>query len=539
MSIRSGSENFQPLPDNRQPLAPKAPAAWQRPAEKGSVGGIATERRASCPPLLMGRKTSNSSISISVSNRSSIKLTSTSASPSLLRKLLTKNASATSPLPIAKDAISALKAGKGNHVDFNKHADVLKKSPDWQKAVERGVASLTIHERIQFASLDKVKLRGFDREVAHKILSCLKLSNQEELRASLAPEIITTSEKNVLGGGAVNTVYKVTYKSTEGGQKTEVFKPDPSGLSTLIRFKEKLFGTAVASGIPAGDESHLPSRAVASSVVESLLFPGNPISVQTRFATVDGQRGILMEQAAGENPRVTKEKTKTWKISELPPAQAQALQKRLGDSKFVAAMLKASSVKIEGDSLVTTHTVLNVDLTKPKTLEGLVMLQCLDVITGQVDRNPNNYHIDPEGNVKGIDQDCSFGIHAIPDDVDVRSQPALKMFIPNNSSLMLRMPPVITEYIQTSINSLHQNKDALRASLKGFITDTEVEATMVRLDKLHTHIQTCIVAKTPEGLASPLNQKRMTPDNSYQAREQMLLRQDQKGWNDLRKRFSE
>lgn len=537
MSIRSGSENLQPIPDNRLG-APTAPTAWQRPAKQGSVGGIALERRASCPPL-MGRKNSNSSITVStsatsVSNRSSVKITSTAASPSLLRKLLTKSALAADSLPLANDAIFALKAGNRKHVDFNKHADVLKQSPDWEKAVERGVANLSSHERRQFASLDELKLRGFDREVAHKILSCLNLSNQEELRASIAPEIIKPSDKKVLGGGAVNTVYEVTYTTAESKSKTEVFKPDPSALSTLIRFKEKLFGTAVASGIPAGDESHLPSRAVASSAVDRLLFPGNPISVHTRFATVDGQRGILMESAAGKSPRVTKEETQTLKISDLP----KAIQARLGDSKFVATMLKVSSVKIEGDSIIATKTVLNVDLTKPKTAEGLVMLQCLDVITGQVDRHPGNYHIDPEGNVKGIDQDCSFGIHAIPDNVDVRSQPALKGFIPNNSSLMLRMPPVITEYIQTSINALHQNKDALRASLKGSITEAEVEATIVRLDKLHAHIKTCVVAKTPEGLVSPLNQKLMTPDNSYLAREQMLLRQDQKGWNDLRKRFS-
>ncbi len=529
-SIHSGAENQVPLKNSIQPAAsPSTSTSWKRGSLQGAISNMATEKRNSSTPALGKR-------AITVSQRASLNITAakTPESPSILRKLLHRAGGAARENVYAHDAIAALRKADGNYNNFNKHADLLKEQPGWEKAVERQVANLTIHERMQCAALGELNLRGFDKEVAQKILSCMKLSNQAKLVKSLTPNVITSTEKTVLGGGAVNTVYKVTHIKNRR-EITEVFKPDPAGMGALKRFKEKLFGTAVASGIPAGDDAHLSARAVASSEIDRLLFPDRPISVHTRFATVDGQRGILMENAAGESPRVVMQDTQEFKIRDLP----QILQKKITDTKFVAAMLKASDIQIKDDILIATKSILNIDVNNPRTAEGLVMLQCLDIITGQVDRHPGNYHVQSDGGVKGIDQDCSFGVNALPENVDVRSQPPLKGFIPNNSSLMLRMPPVITTYIQTSINNLHANKERLRATLSPYITPAEIEATISRLDKLQAHISNCFVADTEESLIEPFAQNLLNPDNSYLSREIMILKQEQKGWNNLRERFIE
>src|SRR5581483_2212877 len=107
-----------------------------------------------------------------------------------------------------------------------------------------------------------------------------------------------------------------------------------------------------------------------------------------------------------------------------------------------------------------------------------------DIIMGECDRHPKNYFINEKGEVIGIDEDCCLGKNAIPEDVDVRKQIGL---VPNKGSLMLRMPGVITQEIYDNIQNLDLKK--LADELKPYVSQEEIDATLVRVKNLKEHVE--------------------------------------------------
>ncbi len=418
----------------------------------------------------------------------------------------------------------------------------------WQEQVKNKIQGFDRPALATFAqALKPGNLRGCDRQMLSVLLNELETRCQteslqfpSELKELLAdmkgdknpPGAVRLEE---LSRGAVNTVYKFT----ENG-KVYVFKPDPSELKVTTKVKERLFGTAVASGIPPGAGAHLPHRAVASDIVAKLLNPQASVSVETNFAVINGQRGIVMELAGGESPVIESRMTKV--ISQLSQAEQELVGtfRDSGDLQQLARYLDAEFVEIKNDTLTSVKFASGFDPANAATAEGLVDLQIMDIITGQCDRHPGNYKVAPDGSVKAIDNDCSFGVNAIPDKVDVRGQRALMGFIPNNGSLMLRMPPVVNEAQKQRINDLYNNRTELKKQLGPHISDAEIAATMTRLEKLHAHINSnaCYVLSQGDNFLSPEAVKLMNPDNSYWAREVMVLNPGQKGgWNNLRKSY--
>lgn len=251
-----------------------------------------------------------------------------------------------------------------------------------------------------------------------------------------------------------------------------------------------------------------------------------------------------MEKAQGSTPKITgflQKELKPDQYKHLLDGPEKPTPRQL---KYIATELKLREVVVETDEsgkwklIGTSATFENLNPKNATTAEGLLKLQIKDWITGECDRHPENYFIDDDGKVTGIDEDCSFGVNAVPEDVDdVRSQSALKGFIPNNASLMLRLPPVITADIKAAVNNLYQNKDELRTTLKAHISEKEIDATISRLEKLHKHINNefdCRVVNSSEELLSPDAQKSVDTNNSYWARELVVYSQDEKGWNHLR-----
>lgn len=211
------------------------------------------------------------------------------------------------------------------------------------------------------------------------------------------------------------------------------------------------------------------------------------------------------------------------------------------DKKFLLTQLQNSSsrikdFKIDGDVLsVTLKVVKPLNMEKPETANGLLRLQVFDWITGQVDRHPGNYFIDPaSGAVKAIDNDCSFGVNSVPKDVDVREQSNLSLIMPNNGSLMLRMPTVVTQEIKDQIINLYLHEADLRETLNQYISKEEIDATIERLNMLTTHVQTtnCKIVEKAEDLLLPENLMLQDSNNSYYLRERDRYRS--KSWNDLR-----
>lgn len=145
---------------------------------------------------------------------------------------------------------------------------------------------------------------------------------------------------------------------------------------------------------------------------------------------------------------------------------------------------------------------------------------------------------------------------------DVRAQGKLAGIVPNQGSLMLRMPAVITKEIFNIINNLHPN-DIARL-LGPYVTEAEIAATIVRLNLLKEHINDeskCMVVQKMEDIflkkletkpqkisveeESRYQQqetdiltsdaaRRINSNNSYWARELYLFDSSEKNWNYLR-----
>jgi hypothetical protein len=334
------------------------------------------------------------------------------------------------------------------------------------------------------------------------------------------------------------------------------FKPDQDLKTKLI---ERIFGTAHASGIPLDENAHLPARAVASSLVDRLLYGTAPISVSTRYAVVEGQRGILMDVALGKSPKVLGER----EVDHNDPVVKKLFAIEPLDLNAIAALLGVDRVYSKPDGTGYLYKVYeSFSPDNVTTAEGLLKLQVLDWICGQVDRHAGNYFINETGEVTGIDQDCSFGVNSVPKDVDVRQQPhligtRLIGLVPNMGSLMLRMPSVVTESVKESIKKLYNNQTALAEMLDSYITSDEIRETLRRLKMLYEHVNTtyvppdpatnslskgCVVVQTQDellelgrqGYYRPEEERVINADNSYWAREVYKFKAGEANLNYLR-----
>lgn len=510
----------------------------------------------------------------------------------------------------------------GDYHSFNKLADQIKEHANWQERLKLVVHDLTYEHLETLCCTQPLLVRGYDREILSIIFNELSLvtsvlpinsrhqNNLSVMIDFLTTNIITTSSEkiSVLGGGAVNKVYAVSYTNNLGTEQTVVFKPDPTHDDPIIKFKEQNYGTATAAGIPFGPQAHLNCRAVASSIVDELLYGDkNRISVRTEFAVVNGQRGIVMEKAQGVQPKFYGLVSEAIDLNKHPKIQLFISQLKKSpserDLKLIAFLLKYRSVKwvedmdgkgqlvgkraefsglkslklsddLERTAYVLKHcdkqgqltpkaaqklaqklgwknvalvdiagepklqgTCLTFDPTNPRVAEGLLKLQIKDIITGECDRHPQNYLIDPStGKVTGIDEDCCFGVKALPKDGDVRKQKKFNLVVPNNASLMLRMPLVITVEMEKCIDDLYNNQELLTLKLGPLVTPDEINATHDRLARLYEHVHSadCLVVDAAEDLLSDEAMDRMDSNNSYVMRELLVFQGSKNGWNHLR-----
>ncbi len=497
----------------------------------------------------------------------SFSVRSSKGSPPQIQRSASSSMSRTrsSQQPAAFKAVMSVVWRTEKFPTFNKIADSLKKNGGWEGEINEQVSKLSNEDLKKLIDVEPVDLRGYDREVlmvvfasaqtqmkSKRILDSDASAKFTNIIPNLTVDVHSVDEKKMkyLGGGAVNQVFKVEIKG-----ENYVFKPDPSELDAITLMKEQHFGTAAASGIPPGIDAHLSSRAVASSKVDALLYGDKTISVKTEFVVINGQRGILMKMASGRSPK-TRGVEKVQVDIKKHPKVVIAMNRRISkngklsekDLKMFAAALNYRRLELgkndKGKTILigTRAELKNLNPDNPVTAEGLIRLQVKDIITGECDRHPENYFVDDDGKVTGIDEDCCFGVDAIPEGVDVRSQPSIKFLVPNNASLMLRMPPVITKGVKDDIERLHsvKGKDNLIKTLKPYISEAEIKAALARLDKLHKHIESpyCKVVKTKEKLLSSDARVLMDSNNSYWGREVMVYDSDQSGWNYLREHRS-
>lgn len=465
-------------------------------------------------------------------------------------------------------AIEKLVDKDADYTKFNKIADHIKTRSGWETIVKSATLGLDDAQVLKLMRTPAHKFRGYDRVVLKEILGEVKFMAESRSlgtpaeRESLGNFIdsletltltVNESDMTLLGGGAVNKVFLVKYTDPKSGEKVEaVFKPDPADLDALTKLKEAKFGTAAASGIPPGPEGHLPSRAVASSKVDQLLFGDQAVSVKTQFVTVNGRRGILMQKAKGKTPKTGVIHVEEGIDFNKNPELRQLIIRELTEHgkvseetlKMIAVSKKYDAVEFKGDwqkfRLIGKKEVRQLNPQNPATVSGLIRLQIKDIICGECDRHPENYFIDYDGNVTGIDEDCCFGVNALPEG-DVRAQDPIVIVpgiaeIPNNASLMLRMPPVVTREMYEQVKALSVNLK-FHQVLYEHVTFEEAAAALERTSKLIQHMDSdqCKIVDTDAELISKDSLSRLNTNNSLLVREILVQRgKGEKGWNSYR-----
>lgn len=476
-----------------------------------------------------------------------------------------------------QEVLKARKGNKGSRSRFNTHWKALLKRFEGDKTalrecVHESLVTLRDRKLKSLAIISDEDLRGFDREgikLLFKELKRISESRNFVLGVDLQERIeryTSITQVNgalkVLGGGAVNTVYSGTMQRPDGSVFKGVFKPEATSLPRHIKLRERVFGTAARAGIPVGEDAFLSERAIATYRLGEALWgsgESNNVVVRTEFAvlsapTVDkegkplaglsAQRGIVMEMASGGSPKVIEEVQRP--LDKTIPAEAKILSfwselqssglKEPTPLELTVLRRNLSCRKLEfknGEFIRTDAKIENLDPKNPLTMEGLIKLQCLDWITGESDRHPENYFVTEKGHVMAIDSDCSFGKDAVKPGVDVRNQGGM---VPNNGSLMLRLTPVVTRRIADAV--FHLTEEAIRSSLRGLVNHEEVDATLERWNLLKKHIDSnkCLIVDTAEALISSDVQSLQDSNNSYIGRELIAYQANAAGgWNYLRR----
>ena len=363
--------------------------------------------------------------------------------------------------------------------------------------------------------------------------------------------------KQGAASGAINQVDLVTYQQPIGtGTRTGFFKPDRAG--------ENIGVAAEKIGIDP-NAPKLGHRAVATSRLGTMLRdqtgagPGSTI-LTTRFAEHRGQKGVVAERAPGRPLKTGVDRKVT--VSH----QLDELQGSYGDPKkwgFAAYDWSGKLMYRKGDASRQLHASEKLvptgapefedpnafyhidehdyyhrfDFTDPNVQRGLLDLQLMDAITGQVDRHSSNIFIDDYGNVRGIDDDASFGA-AISDPRELTKE-FDKVWESHNKGL----PPLVDHQSAQMVLSLDEQQ--LRKELEDLLDKAEIEAAVRRLTLVKQHIQLLyahgrvVGGGTVNGVANPAAWDRTTydlammagPDASYLAHAAQRYQEEAaRGW---------
>ena len=341
-----------------------------------------------------------------------------------------------------------------------------------------------------------------------------------QLKKKFKDKDIDPTGKNVdnISGGAVNKVDLVTYKQPIGSRsRTGFFKAD-------ITDGGEIGYSAKDIGIDQADPQ-LANRAVASSRMAALLRnkqgngPGIAIS-ETVFARHNHKEGTVSELASGKSIKegVAVKETDPVAIQNMIGRDYNNPQDR--ETYFVGGFGKLYR---PGNSQKKLHITQKqnsqgpdeyenanefyienaqdyyhqFDFTNPLIQKGLMDLQLMDAITGQVDRHGGNIFIDPlTGQVTGIDNDAAFGKENSADPNNLRKTQFGVMSVSHNKGL----PPLVDHDSAQMVLKL--DPKAVRQDLKKLLSPQEIQLTLSRLGVVKQHIQNLYV--TGKVVGAPL-----------------------------------
>jgi hypothetical protein len=346
--------------------------------------------------------------------------------------------------------------------------------------------------------------------------------------------------KRELGSGAMSTVWLIPYIDpvTETIYQM-VFKPESDnpnippdflahGIGCTPRMKKLSDGTVayIGEGVTR-TPANLPGRMVATYRVDQLL---NTQLVPPTFLSKSGKDvGTLMGLAPGASPRATGKVHMT-----LEPELARWLRGDPDALKAYAAAQGYSGASLdddgrlmltrEGHGTYDNFILLHTDFDDARLREGLIRLQWLDALCGQLDRNPQNYFIDEHMRVFAIDNDLSFGSVTTRFGVD-GCPPLPKLVTPELRKTFLRL-----------------DESELRAVLSPLLSKAEVEAAVERLNLIQAELaktgpEAVMVVTTPDewlsdeanerlGVVSPEPDGRLSNTNTEKANRAGYLGRD-------------
>lgn len=264
-------------------------------------------------------------------------------------------------------------------------------------------------ELAQLRGIEK-HAENFDASLtAGGVLKCLKHGiDHPSLLSNAHTKDQMMGDPVPLGKGALNSVSLVTYRKPNGEIEQKVLKP-------LSNTKGEGLGRDSAIGIPLNNLQSA-QRNIASSLVAGLLgqqdmipkpevvIHGDTVCLEMNLAKGEDVLGERMIPCSDELNRTFRQ----WEAD--------------GDS-LALEFTKATKIGTDDNGLAVygqpQEVVRDLPITseEPNSLtaslqKGLLDLQVIDLICGQVDRHQHNYFVRIEGGeakITGIDNDTSFG----------------------------------------------------------------------------------------------------------------------------------
>jgi hypothetical protein len=315
------------------------------------------------------------------------------------------------------------------------------------------------------------------------------------------------------GGGQVNQVAKLTYRTPQGGLETRIFKADPQKLDTRTSSPVHNRNTQAIINqvlVPSGIDPERPAfaaRNVAMAFVNEALGLNN--LVHCSFALHNETIGMAMDEAPGRSSHHHVKQAVPGVVfgsvrdvfqmmdAQYPRHSRQArieevLNEISEDYKVVwnnpnTRAEMASDVELQNlanwTQRITTSgypELLSADMDglKHANLQhALSNLEWLDGLCGQTDRHGFNFmtHAAGDGSitVTGIDNDFSFGanINGLP---------------PGIGNCISGLPQLIDSRLAARLNALDFDRD-FKPTLDTLLTPEEVSAARARFDQLKAH----------------------------------------------------
>lgn len=288
-----------------------------------------------------------------------------------------------------------------------------------------------------------------------------------------------------IGSGAMNTVYLATWIKPDNSVERTVLKP------LSVDLPEGANGADLANtiGIP-NEHQMVAERNVATGKVAARLGLQD-MAPTGNIIVLNGQTCLEMPVAPGSAPMLYVD----LPIPQDDPRtnQARELEKtQKGREQLERANIFKSGVDNDGKSLFAIKEQTFYDFpfasSQPNDVtsglqEGLLNLQVIDLLTGQVDRNPNNIFIKVENGtvtVTGIDHDISFGENEGKNETDLTPDDG---FPPPQWK---GLPPLMMEDTYRSLMNIDRVAYQTDLETSG-LTEKQVSLAMDRFDGLRRH----------------------------------------------------